>query len=509
VHYSQLTNEHWGHQGAAEHRAARPGIHLNALWHLSTACRPTHNPDQPAAAAAAAAAVAAVVPAGLPIQLPEFLWRRVTLTAAAKQLLLCLPLCAVARLIRAIVRVVTHVDCADAIGVKWSWAADVVQQLLNYAVAAGLMRALPSGTTAKALKLFNGDSSIVSASSSSSSRRFQDADGLSRDIISSTTSLICFAESRLREKRDNIQHFTAAEKELLQEICHHFTHQPVVAELVLQLLAARCVPMHAMLQALQLQPQQRQRQLRLQLGKRMRGDLLLLSDPRKRLAALLPADAFLAGDAAVLQLSSNGSCGEDAVSMCSVDEIGVMVFMLHVQLLHVKVYGSSNNSSGSVEASRMTLSGPSLQLTAELLLLAAVHWQQLYQDLTGQQQQLLNKQEEDLTAAEVRALHEPRSDKLASVQTLLVYCVQLLQLQVQLLWRSGQWQPQMLLLQQWGGQVLLQGLTLAVHCSGLDSELRKPDEPGGVRTMSGVLSMLAELVTGESCIVQSLYKYAG
>ncbi|WIA30740.1 hypothetical protein OEZ86_000807 [Tetradesmus obliquus] len=43
--------------------------------------------------------------------------------------------------------------------------------------------------------------------------------------------------------------------------------------------------------------------------------------------------------------------------------------------------------------------------------------------------------------------------------------------QMQQLWASGQWQQPMQLLQQGGGQVLLQGLTLAVHSSSLSSEL--------------------------------------
>jgi hypothetical protein len=77
-----------------------------------------------------------------------------------------------------------------------------------------------------------------------------------------------------------------------------------------------------------------------------------------------------------------------------------------------------------------------------------------------------------------------------------VYTATLLQLQVQQLWNDGQWQPQMQLLQQGGGKVLLQGLTLAVHCAGLDSELREAYQRAGL-SLSAMLSMLVELASGE------------
>jgi hypothetical protein len=160
--------------------------------------------------------------------------------------------------------------------------------------------------------------------------------------------------------------------------------------------------MHRQLQAVQQQRQQQQSQLLPHLGKRMRGDLLLLSDPRPRLAPLLPTDAFLAADAAVLQIAASSSSSE--VSMFSVDEMRDIVLLLHLQLLAFSIYGRSNSSSGFVAASNLTLSGSALQLTAELLLLAAVHWQQLYNSLTGRQQLLLNLPEAEVPAADVSSM---------------------------------------------------------------------------------------------------------
>jgi hypothetical protein len=290
--------------------------------------------------------------------------------------------------------------------------------------------------------------------------------------------------------KEDISQSTATEQELLQEICHHFTHQPVVAEVALQLLASRCMLMHRQLQAVQ-QQQQQQWQLSPQLGKRMRGDLLLLSDPQPRVAPLLPADAFVRADAEVLQIGSSSS---SEASLFSLDGMCEMVLLLHMQLLAFKLHGRSDTKG--VASSRLTLSGPALQLTAELLLSAAVHWQQLYHNLTGRQQLLLNLPAAEVPPAESRGIVKLRNNTLASAQTLLAYTAKLLQLQVQQLWNDGQWQPQMQLLQQGGGEVLLQGLTLAVHCAGLDSEMREACLRAGL-SLSAMMSMLVECASGE------------
>jgi hypothetical protein len=223
----------------------------------------------------------------------------------------------------------------------------------------------------------------------------------------------------------------------------------------------------------------------------MRRDLLLLSDPKQRLSELLPGDAFLASDAG-LQDGSSSSSGE--VSKLMVQEMSGMLCLQHLMLLHASVYGSSDDCS-SADACRLALSRPALQLTAELLLLAAAHWQQLYHSLTGRQQWLLNKQKAQLARDEKVGLKVLRSGKLAAAQDLLVFSMQLLRKQVTLLWGSGQWQPQMQLLQQGSGEVLLQGLILAVHCCGLDVQLCQHE---AFESMSEMLSMLADYVTGES-----------
>jgi hypothetical protein len=75
---------------------------------------------------------------------------------------------------------------------------------------------------------------------------------------------------------------------------------------------------------------------------------------------------------------------------------------------------------------------------------------------------------------------------------------------VQQLWSNGQWQPQVQLLQPGGGQVLLQALTLAVDCAGLDSELQQDDKRGPSFSLSKMLSAVAEVVKGESQNVQML-----
>jgi hypothetical protein len=67
------------------------------------------------------------------------------------------------------------------------------------------------------------------------------------------------------------------------------THE-AVAEITLQLLASSCVLIRTQ------QQQQQQGLLSRQLGKRMRGDLLLLPDPQLQLSHLLPSRLFLSED---------------------------------------------------------------------------------------------------------------------------------------------------------------------------------------------------------------------
>jgi hypothetical protein len=156
------------------------------------------------------------------IQLPQFLWQAVNIIAAAEEPLLHVPLCATVSLMKSLVRVLTHDDSVNSLGIQWSWAADTLQQLLNCAVAVGLLQALPLGTESKASRLFQIGSSIAGDSSSSSIELAQD---MSQDIITCTTSLLCCAEAKLRNTTYNLRERTTdhEEKKLLQEICHDFS----------------------------------------------------------------------------------------------------------------------------------------------------------------------------------------------------------------------------------------------------------------------------------------------
>jgi hypothetical protein len=123
------------------------------------------------------------------------------------------------------------------------------------------------------------------------------------------------------------------------------------------------------------------------------------------------------------------------------------------------VVSSSSSSSSPV------LSADALQLSADLLLRAGVEWQRQYMLLPEEQQLLLQARGVGWTHDEASdALQEARR-RMHHAHKLLVACCDLLQKQMNQLWTSGQWQPQMQLLQQSGGQVLLQALPLAVHCS--------------------------------------------
>jgi hypothetical protein len=62
--------------------------------------------------------------------------------------------------------------------------------------------------------------------------------------------------------------------------------------------------------------------------------------------------------------------------------------------------------------------------------------------------------------------------QLNEARHLLGGCMRLLTAHFAILWASGRWQPKLQLLQQGGGEVLLQGLTLAVHYSSLHCQMR-------------------------------------
>jgi hypothetical protein len=204
-----------------------------------------------------------------------------------------------------------------------------------------------------------------------------------------------------------------------------------------------------------------------QLGKGMRGDQLLLSNPQQRLVALLPEDLFITADAAYMV--ANGFidkevCMFDAQQMCG------MVHVLHLVLTAAAADSSSRSISASARACLMLLSGPALQLTSELLLLAAVHWQQLYYSLTEQQRRLLAAQKAELLPDEAVQVKQIREQQV-SARWLQGGTVHVLGKLMHQLWSKGQWQQVSQLLQDGGGQVLLQGLTLTVHGGSLDAQL--------------------------------------
>jgi hypothetical protein len=122
--------------------------------------------------------------------------------------------------------------------------------------------------------------------------------------------------------------------------------------------------------------------------------------------------------------------------------------------------------SSSSSSSQFAVSAAALQLTAEMLLRTAVECQRQHARLPAAQQAALNAHHvtqdvlQATTAARAQIGYgDSHLDKLS----------QLLQAQFRQLWSSGQWQPQLQLLQQGAGQVLLQALTLAVHCGTLDT----------------------------------------
>jgi hypothetical protein len=216
---------------------------------------------------------------------------------------------------------------------------------------------------------------------------------------------------------------------------------------MLQLLASRCLLMHK--QHVQQQQQKQGQALLQQLGKHMRGDLLLLADPRERLLQLLPSIEFVAADAAALAADDSGFKAKEGIAF------GLMA-------LGVSIERSIDSSSCNNSA----LSAAALQQSVQLLQMTAAYWQQSYHSLSEQQQMLLSLGAADAGPDRLAELSRLEL-QLESVQQLFVSCMELLHTQLIKLWGSGQWKPQLQLLQQGGGEVLLQGLTLAVHCSSL------------------------------------------
>jgi hypothetical protein len=328
-----------------------------------------------------------------------------------------------------------------------SWAAELLQQLQN-CVAAGLMRALPGGTAAEAAALF----SRAAGSSSSSSSGGELLGVLTEQVYGGIKgTFTCFIEEALRKvlpQRSSVA-FSVS-------LWHSFLAQPAITDYALQLLASHCLVLHE--QHVQQLQQQRQQQRRLlasqQLGRRMRGDLLLLPSPQQVLLQLLPGDAFHAAEAQ-----------------------GDFIHADYAQSLHwqasdllqaLDVSLSSINSSRS--SSLPALSPASLQLVVQLLLLAAGSWQHHYHSLTEKQQHILIAVDGAIDAVD---LLQATNSEISAAKDLFLRSSHLLHKQINWLWGSGQWQPLFQLLQQGGGEELLQGLTLAVRCSSLDARMKE------------------------------------
>jgi hypothetical protein len=342
-------------------------------------------------------------------------------------------------------------------GINWSWAAELLQQLLNCAVAAGLLPALPGGSaSAAAVAIRQRYSSSSSSSRAGGVTGSSSSDGgnssclkvIARDIVNVASSLI---ES-------------AVMVSLVKGVCGTFTREPAVAEMTLHLLALRCCQINQ--QQEEQQDQVPMCQLSEQLGRCMRGDLLLLPDPAEQrlLQQLLPAEAVLDK---LISLEPGSDDDDDLEERC-IELLSSVQSMATVLLLHM--------DSPNWQLRSPVLSAAALQLSAELLLRAAAHWQRQYMLLPKAQRALFQSDVATLTSEQVREVEQARQQHLAHSEMPLVACCRMLHHQLHQLWATGQWQQQVQLLQQGVGQVLLQGLTLAAHCGSLDPKLDNMEE---------------------------------
>jgi hypothetical protein len=372
--------------------------------------------------------------------------------AAAGQPLGSQALLLTTKLSRLTAAILTAESFASQFGLNWSWAAELLQQLLNFAVAAGLLQALPSGSVADAVVAISKKCSSSSRAGDGSSSSSESTSAQWLRVISNEIAGVGFM---LMEVAGVAWHCRGVDSSM-------FTTHAAVADIALQLLAMRSWQMHGLRQ----QQQQGQRLVK-QLGRRMRGDLLLLQDPQGGpLLQLLPAQVFLDKQAK----ADADACARDGVSPGELfdmllDSSGdtFMVLLRHVDWLS----RCSSSSSSSMGSSSPVLSAAALQLSAELLLQAGMNWQRQYMQLSEEQQQQLLQATPDDGGLVVQARKQ-----LMVAEVVISCCCQMLQKQTSQLWNRKQWQQPFQLLQQGGGQVLLQGLTLAVHCSSLDRQLQ-------------------------------------
>jgi hypothetical protein len=337
-----------------------------------------------------------------------------------------------------IAAIVTDESFTPHAGVGWAWSTELLQQLLNYAVAAGLIPALPGGSAAAAAVEYSEDCSLSCFSSTSGVLQ----------MVTSESWLAVIADSVIEAASDLVEAAgpcavssgfgTAA-----------FIEQPVVADVALHLLALRCWQIHQ-----QLQEQQQQQGLRLspQLGRQLHGDLLLLPDPAKMyLRQLVPKEMILTAQA-ISEAESDLPPEERCQQLLKSAQGLASMLLMH------------STSISAVHPDSPMHSAEALQLSAELLLRAAMQLQLQYVQLPESQQALLLAGPDQ---TERNPQNIPGWYALSEAHELAEVCFELLQKQVQQLWDAQQWQPQFRLLQHGAGQVLLQGLTLAVHCSSL------------------------------------------
>jgi hypothetical protein len=427
----------------------------------------------------------------LPQQLPTFLWETAAVVAngtplprslpAITQHLRSLPLSQATSLVRAVMYTLAHPRCISAHPMNWQWADQMLQQLLKCAMAAGLLRALPEGCLAAAGIAVDHNPGGSSSSSGAGRRPVTDAERLICTSVAATAG--CLFGTALRQR--NATKGGVGEEEVQQD----FAAQPVVAEIALQLLAARCLLQHKQLALWQQQQQQQQRELRSgQLGRHMRrGVLLLPSDLQQHLAQLLPPEVMM--DVMAANPTAGRASNDIPAGKQHWEEIRRLVTVLHLHVTSV----AKSQTDGSI--SSPALSAAALQLSAVLLLLAAAEWQRQWCALTVQQQELLEAAAAALDAAAVIEAGRVRQ-QLAPARALLDQSRQLLQQQTRVMWNDSQWQPQLQLLQQGGGAVLLQALTLAVHCVSADSGVRS--HPG--LSYFGLLQVVMPLIGEQTCV---------
>jgi hypothetical protein len=417
---------------------------------------------------------------GLPEQLPTFLQQAVGAMRAAQLPLLGLAMGAAVRVASNTLQLLLHRNCTADEDVSWAWAASMLQQMVLYVQAAGLMDAQSASASASSCSGHTG------SSSSSSRVGGKSAHSCCTDVIAAGLGMVRRGSFLVHEKGKSQQ---LASCRQLGSLRREFTASPIAVKFLLHLLASRCLLLHQHLQ----QQQQHGTTMR-RLGRHSAVHLLPLLDPRQKLAQLLPGDAFLAADAAKVGTGPYGS------SNCPDD----MLYLVSMVRLGLDMRGGWPHAASTAE----------LQLTVQLVALTAVHWQQIYHSLSQQQQQALlhgvevDQQDTNPAAASAGASQTP-GQQLKAAQTVLHSCCFYLADVLRYLWLNEQWLPQLQLVQQQEGAVLLQALTLALHCPSLDGRfaqapLEKTTIPAQSLLKLFALGMWAGCTSGVQLYVHSV-----